>query len=409
MDDYSYLLFIAIILLSTKVIGLMTEKINMPQVVGALLAGIILGPSVLGVVSESDFLTKSSEIGVILLMFLAGLETDLDELKANGKASFVVALLGVIIPLVGGFGVYCLFFPEVISTDPKGVLKGIFVGATLTATSVSITVETLREMGRLHGAMGTTILGAAIIDDIFGIIVLTVIIGMTDPNLSLFAVLLHIVEFFVFVALFGILIVFVKKHFIHTVKKSHRISIYALTIMFMMSYAAEKFFGVADITGAYFAGIMLCKYGIRDYINNKVSKLGYLFFSPIFFASVGLKADVKDITANLVVFSLALVAVAVVTKIAGCGLGAKIFKFDNKEALAIGIGMVSRGEVALIVAQKGAEANLLEPTMFSPVVIMVIATTLFTPIFLKLILKNTNIKHTDINNKLAEAIADPTQ
>ncbi|MBR1735625.1 MAG: cation:proton antiporter, partial [Firmicutes bacterium] len=145
MNEYSYLLFIAIILISTKVIGLITEKINMPQVVGALLAGILLGPSALGLVTETDFLTKSSDIGVILLMFLAGLGTDLDELKANGKASFVVALLGVIIPLAGGFAVYYLFFPDIIASDPNGVLKGIFVGATLTATSVSITVETLRE------------------------------------------------------------------------------------------------------------------------------------------------------------------------------------------------------------------------------------------------------------------------
>ncbi|MBR6400694.1 MAG: cation:proton antiporter [Firmicutes bacterium] len=409
MDSYSYLLFIAIILLSTKVTGLMTEKIHMPQVVGALLAGIILGPSVLGVVSESDFLTKSSEIGVILLMFLAGLETDLDELKANGRASFVVALLGVLIPLAGGYGVYYFFFPEIISSDPNGVLKGIFIGATLTATSVSITVETLREMGKLRGKMGTTILGAAIIDDIFGIIVLTVIVGMTDPGVSILSVLLHIVEFFVCVALVSGFILFVKKHFIHTVKTSHRISIYALTVMFMMSYAAERFFGVADITGAYFAGIMLCKYGVRDYINNKVSKLGYLFFSPIFFASVGLKADVRGITPNLMLFALALVAIAVVTKIVGCGAGAKLFKFSGRESLAIGVGMVSRGEVALIVAQKGAEAGLLEATLFPPIVIMVIATTLFTPVFLKLILKNTDTGTAAEDNRLAAAIADPTK
>ncbi len=408
MDEYSYLLFIAIILMSTKAVGLMTEKIHMPQVVGALLAGLILGPSVFGLVTESDFLTKSSEIGVILLMFLAGLETDLDELKANGKASFVVALLGVLLPLAGGFGVYYLFFPDIVRTDPQGALKGIFIGATLTATSVSITVETLREMGKLHGAMGTTILGAAIIDDIFGIIVLTVIVGLSGPGGNIFLVIMHIAEFFVLTAVIGILISFIKKNFIHTVKTSHRISIYALTIMFMMSYAAERFFGVADITGAYFAGILLCKYGVRNYINNKVSKLSYLFFSPIFFASVGLKADVSGITPRLIAFAFALVITAVMTKMIGCGLGAKIFKFNNKEAAAIGIGMVSRGEVALIVAQKGAAANLLEPTMFSPIVIMVIATTLFTPIFLKLVLNNTGGGDT-VSNKLAEAIADPSE
>ena len=257
--------------------------------------------------------------------------------------------------------------------------------------------------------MGTTILGAAIIDDIFGIIVLTVIIGMTDKDVSISNVLLHIIEFFVCVALLSALMIIIKKHFIHSVKTSHRVSIYALTVMFMMSYAAERFFGVADITGAYFAGIMLCKYGVRNYINNKVSKLGYLFFSPIFFASVGLKADVRGITPNLVLFALALVVIAIITKILGCGIGAKLFKFNNTEALAIGIGMVSRGEVALIVAQKGAVAGLLETTLFPPIVIMVIATTLFTPVFLKLILKNANTSNYTLDNKLAAAIADPTE
>ncbi|MBR1736499.1 MAG: cation:proton antiporter, partial [Firmicutes bacterium] len=237
-------------------------------------------------------------------------------------------------------------------------------------------------------------------------IVLTVIMGMTSSNVSIFGVFLNIAEFFLCIAVIGILIYFVKKYFIHEVKTSHRISIYALTIMFLMSYAAERYFGVADITGAYFAGILLCKHGIRDYINNKVSKLSYLFFSPIFFASVGIKADVRGITTNLILFALVLVIAAIITKIIGCGLGAKIFKFNNKEALAIGIGMVSRGEVALIVAQKGSDAGLLEATLFPPIVIMVIATTLFTPIFLKQILKNGNTDKDGQKNKLAETITE---
>lgn len=387
MDEYSYLLFIAIILFSTKFFGLMSEKIHMPQVVGALLAGVLLGPSVLGVVEQTDFLTKSAEIGVIMLMFLAGLETDLDELKANGAASFVVAFLGVIIPLAGGFAVYYMFFPDIVKNDPQGVLKGIFVGATLTATSVSITVESLREMGKLHGPIGTTILGAAIIDDIFGIIVLTVIVGMTDTEVKLGEVLLHIALFFVWVGFIAALILFVKKMFVPSVQRRRRITIYALTLCFMLSYAAERFFGVADITGAYFAGIMLCNFGIREYIDKKASVMSYLFFSPVFFASVGLKADIRAMTPELAAFGAALLVVAILTKVIGCGLGAKIFRFDNRSALAIGIGMVSRGEVALIVAQKGADAGLLDTSLFPPIVLMVIVTTLFAPIFLKLVLK----------------------
>lgn len=386
MEDYSFLLYLAIILFSTKFFGLMSERIHMPQVVGALMAGVLLGPSVLNVVQQTDFLTKSAEIGVIMLMFLAGLETDLDELKANGKVSFVVALLGVIVPLIGGFLTYYFFFPDVVSSDPTGVLRGIFIGATLTATSVSITVETLREMGKLHGPVGTTILGAAIIDDIFGIVVLTVIVGMTDTSVNIASVLFHIAAFFVWLILVAALIFFVKKRFIHTVQRSRRITIYAVTFCFILSYAAERYFGVADITGAYFAGIMLCNFGIKEYIDKKASILSYLFFSPIFFASVGLKANIRELTTELMIFALALLIVAILTKIIGCGLAAKMFKFDTRSALAIGVGMVSRGEVALIVAQKGADAGLLDTALFPPIVLMVIVTTLFAPIFLKAVL-----------------------
>lgn len=388
MDTYSYLLFIAIILISTKILGLMSEKVHMPQVVGALVAGVILGPSVLNLVSETDFLTKSAEIGVITLMFLAGLDTNIDELKANGKVSLTVALLGVIIPLAGGFGVYYLFFPDIVNNDPTGVLRGIFIGATLTATSVSITVETLREMGKLHGAVGTTILGAAIIDDILGIIVLTVIMGMTDTSVELSRVLLGIAEFFVCIVVIGFIIFFVKKNFVHDVEPRRRVTIYALTFCLVLSYAAERFFGVADITGAYFAGMLLCKFGISKYINKKLTVLNYLFFSPIFFASVGLKADITALTPSLMLFALVLLIMAIATKILGCGLGAKIFGFTLRDAVGVGVGMVSRGEVALIVAQKGADAGLLEAGLFPPIVLMVIATTLFAPVFLKVVLKD---------------------
>ena len=193
MESYSYLLFLAIILLSTKVLGLASSKVKMPAVVGALLAGLILGPSVLGVVEETEFLTMTSEIGVIILMFMAGLETDLQELKETGLASLVIAVAGVIFPLVGGAAVYMVFFPN--DGDALYMLRAIFLGVILTATSVSITVETLREMGKLKGKVGTAILGAAIIDDILGIVVLTVATSFTTPGVSIPVVLLKIVGF----------------------------------------------------------------------------------------------------------------------------------------------------------------------------------------------------------------------
>ncbi len=383
---YTYLLIISIILMATKLLGVLSQKVQMPQVVGALVAGLLLGPSVLGVIEETDFLVKAAEIGVILLMFQAGLETDLDELKSNGKASFIVAIIGVIVPLIGGAAAYYLFFGKTMADDPLLLLKAVFVGVTLTATSVSITVETLREMGKLQGAMGTTILGAAVIDDIAGIIVLTVITGMKDAEISVAKVLLGIIEFFLFVILVAAVIIVIKKIVIHHAEKKRRTAIYALTFCLMMSYVAEQYFGVADITGAYFAGVILCNFGIKEYIDQKVSILSYMFFSPIFFASIGIKTSLSGITSQLLVFAVILMIIAILTKIVGCGLGAKLCKFNNKDALAIGIGMVSRGEVALIVAQKGAQVGLLDETMFPAIVVVVIVTTLLTPVLLRVLL-----------------------
>ena len=388
-SEFGYLATLAVILLSTKFFGLVSRKVQMPAVVGALLAGILLGPSCLGVVHETDFLNKAAEIGVIILMFLSGLETNLDELKENGVASFIVAAIGVAVPLLGGFFTYYFMNPEGLSSID--VLKAVFVGVTLTATSVSITVETLRELGKLSGRMGTTILGAAVIDDIIGIIVLTAITSMSGgSNVSLPVVLLKIVLFFVFIIIVGIVVFVFKRKFLLNLRMRRRISITVLAFCFILSFCAEYFFGVADITGAYFAGIALCVFGAKEYINQRFDILGFLFFSPIFFASIGIKTNLGELAGNssIIMFALVLMIVAILTKVIGCGLGAKLCKFDNKEALAIGVGMVSRGEVALIVAQKGANCGLLDSKMFPAIVFMVVVTTLITPVLLKIILAN---------------------
>ena len=393
MESFEFLLIIALILLSTKAFGLISQKVNMPQVVGALIAGLMLGPSVLGWVNETDFVVKSAEIGVIVLMFLAGLETDLEELKKTGLASLVIATLGVIFPLVFGAVLYAFYF-DVNIYDHVEMLKAVFIGTVLTATSVSITVETLREMGKLKGRMGTAILGAAILDDIIGIIVLTIVTSMTASNVNPLNVVIKIVSFFIFVAAVAV----VKRYFAPNIEKQdhkRRASIYALVFCLILSYISEKYFGIADITGAYFAGIILCNMGIKEYIGNRLTILSYLFFSPVFFASIGIKTNVEGVTASMLIFTLALLIVAILTKILGCGLGAKLCKFDNKEALSIGIGMVSRGEVALIVAQKGSQVGLIQSDLFPPIVIVVIVTTLLTPILLEVVLggnKNKNQK-----------------
>lgn len=387
MQSYEFLLILAVILLSTKVFGLISERVHMPQVVGALLAGVVLGPSVLGLVEETDFLLKTSEIGVILLMFMAGLDTDLEELKKTGLASFVIALIGVVVPLIAGTGLYLVFFPDV--GEPLHMLKALFIGVVLTATSVSITVETLREMGRLKGKVGTAILGAAIIDDIMGIIVLTLVSAMTDPTVQPIAVLGRIVAFFILVVIVGFVMYRLFRAITNEWSNHRRIAIYALSFCLILSFVAEHYFGIADITGAYFAGLILCNLlEAREYINKKVNILAYMFFSPVFFASMGIKTELDGMTGSLLIFSFALLAIAIITKIVGCGLGAKLMGFNWSDSLSIGLGMVSRGEVALIVAQKGAQVGLIDSSLFPPIVLVVIVTTLITPILLKLFMKS---------------------
>lgn len=395
MESYDFLLFVAIILLSTKIFSLLSQKVNMPQVVGALLVGVLLGPSCLNILHETDFLTKSAEIGVIFLMFLAGLDTDFDDLKATGKPSVIIAFVGVLIPLGSGFLTYYLFFHGQ-RPDTMIFLESAFVGIVLTATSVSITVETLREMGKLKGKMGTSILGAAIIDDILGIIALTVITSFTVPGVDIMVVLLKILLFFVFIAVcsFFVFRLFRKLEIVYGTKR--RVAIYAVAFCLLLSYISEVYFGVADITGAYFAGLILCNVTeTKSYIASKINITSYMFFTPIFFASIGIKTVITGMSQELILFTLALLIVAILSKIVGCGLGAKICGFSNMDSLAIGVGMISRGEVALIVAQKGEQAGLISPTLFPAIVLVVIVTTLITPILLKAVVYMKEQKQVD--------------
>ena len=394
MESYEFLLFLAVILFATKMCGLFSRKFNMPQVVGALIAGIILGPSVLNWIdftgTTGSYLEITAEIGVILLMFSAGLGTDLTELKKNGIASFVIALVGVVVPLLGGFVSYAFYFHTNFN-DFTEVLKAVFVGVVLTATSVSITVETLREMGKLKGRVGTTILGAAVIDDIMGIIVLTVVTSIQDKSVKPTSVLLKIILYFVMIAIVAFFL-FKCKKLIEGTGEKRRITIFAIAFCFLLSYVSEKFFGIADITGAYFAGLMLCNMKVGHYIEERVGVPSYLIFSPVFFASIGIKTQLKHMDLRLLGFCIILLAVAILTKSIGCGLGAKLCNYTNKEALQIGVGMISRGEVALIVAQKGHVCGMLDDILFAPIVVVVIVTTLITPILLKLVMKEKEAK-----------------
>ena len=390
MLSYEFLFDIALILMSTKLLGLLTKQIKLPQVVGALLAGLLLGPACLNILHETDFIIQLAELGVIVLMFTAGLETDINELKKSGKASLIIAILGMIIPLAGGFILASIFNKGGISdASALPFLQNIFIGIILTATSVSITVETLKELGKLSTRAGNAILGAAIIDDILGVIALTVVTSATDPNVSIAVVLIKIVLFFIVGGLAGFLFSkFMETSMRRSKMDLRRFVILSFVFCLILSYCAEHFFGVADITGAFMAGFFFSNAPRKHYIMNRFETTAYMLLSPIFFASIGIKVVIPEMTPALITFSIALVIIAILTKVLGCALGAKMCKYSTTEAIQIGTGMVSRGEVALIVASKGASLGLMGSIFFGPIVIMVVITTVITPILLKIVFSN---------------------
>lgn len=388
MESYKFLLDLALILLSTKVLGLVTKKFKMPQVVGALVAGLLLGPAILNVLNETNLIISLSEIGVIVLMFAAGLESDISEFKKTGKASLIIAILGVIVPLAGGFAIAYLFNkPGIIDSNASAslFLQNLFIGIILTATSVSITVETLKELGKLNTRVGNAILGAAIIDDVLGILALTIITSLADTSVNVVVVLLKVFAFFVCSIIAGYVFYYIFNKITNRYHKDlRRFVILAFVFCLLMAYCSEVFFGVADITGAYIAGLVLSNSKSAKFISNKFETVSYVLLSPIFFASIGLKVELPKMTFAIILFAIILVLMAIITKVVGCGIGAKLCSFNKKESVQIGCGMVSRGEVALIVASKGAAVGLMSSAIFGPIIIVVVATTIISPILLKM-------------------------
>lgn len=343
----------------------------------------------LGILKETDFISKTAEIGVIVLMFTAGLQTDVKEMKKSGKASFIIALIGVIFPLIGGYAVAAIFNKTMLpGVNASLFLQNVFIGVILTATSVSITVETLNEIGALNTHAGNAILGAAVIDDVLGIICLTIVTSATDKSVNLAFVLLKIVAFFAFAALAGYLFYLLYTRVIEQGNKDlRRYVIMAFVFCLLLSYCAEKFFGVADITGAYIAGMILSNTKSTKYITSRFDTVSYALLSPMFFASIGIEVTLPKMTSSIIWFAILLMVVAVITKILGCGLGAKLCRYSNKESIQIGCGMISRGEVALIVANKGLALKMISPVFLGPVILTVIVTTILTPILLKIVFK----------------------
>lgn len=382
--DYGVLKDLAIIVVFAKCFGLLARMIRVPQVAGEIVAGLIIGPSVLGLVQQSDFLTQMAEIGVILLMFAAGLTTNMKDLKKTGPMALLVACVGVIVPLIGGYLAYSCFY-GFAQIGTNEFFRAVFIGVIMTATSVSITVQTLRELGHLQGRVGTLIVSAAIIDDVIGIIVLTFVLGLKNPTQNPFVVIQNTVLFFIFVIAVGVIMNYAFKWYDKRYTHTRRIPIYGLALCLVFSYVAERYFGIADITGAYLAGITLCSINDSDYIARKMDVSSYMFFGPVFFASIGIRTQISGMTVGILLFTLIFVAVALLAKIIGCGLVAKLCKFSNRDSLKVGVGMMTRGEVALIVSQKGLSAGVLDPIYFSSVIILIIVSSVLTPILLKVL------------------------
>lgn len=440
IDTISLLLPLALILLLSKLLQMGCKRVKMPQVVGMLLAGIII--AFVDKIPGLNLLNDSAcagikflaEIGVVLIMFSAGLGTNLNSIKSSGVSAIVVTSLGVIVPMGLGFlvaGLFNGFGGTITLEDGLTVSKtwsNLFYGVILTATSVSVTVATLKEMHRLNGKAGTIIISAAILDDIIGVIVLSVVLSLSGAGSSgentlgslmcsndVVAVFLNVLFFFIFTIAIGVGIHYLFKYLNKKKPHTRRLPIFGLAFCFFMAFASEKFFGVADITGAYFAGLALAGIGhhinpIRDvladdtsdYIERKSDVLSYMIFSPIFFANVGINADFSGLKATMIGFGCCYILAGLLGKVLGCGIGAKITGNHLKDSIRIGIGMMARAEVALICANKGIDAGLVDSGMSTFIVIMIIVSSFVTPLILKLTYKNENPVKEDYNETLQE-------
>lgn len=440
IDTISLLLPLALILLLSKLLQMGCKRVKMPQVVGMLLAGIIIAfiDKIPGINLLNDSARAGikflAEIGVVLIMFSAGLGTNLNSIKSSGISAIVVTSLGVIVPMGLGFlvaGLFNGFGGTITLEDGLTVSKtwsNLFYGVILTATSVSVTVATLKEMHRLNGKAGTIIISAAILDDIIGVIVLSVVLSLSGAGSSgentlgslmcsndVVAVFLNVLFFFIFTIAIGVGIHYLFKYLNKKKPHTRRLPIFGLAFCFFMAFASEKFFGVADITGAYFAGLALAGIGhhinpIRDvladdtsdYIERKSDVLSYMIFSPIFFANVGINADFSGLKATMIGFGCCYILAGLLGKVLGCGIGAKITGNHLKDSIRIGIGMMARAEVALICANKGIDAGLVDSGMSTFIVIMIIVSSFITPLILKLTYKNENPVKEDYNETLQE-------
>lgn len=383
---------------AAKLAGALANRIGQPSVFGEILAGLILGPTVLDVLGSPLFATPTAgaihqapellavirdfaDIGVLLLMFVAGLETDLVEMRRVGKVAFWTAFGGVVLPMAGGAATAVLFGLPLY-------WEGIFIGAILTATSVSISAQTLMEIGALRSREGATILGAAVIDDVMGIIVLSFVVAFARASTGgvdvggVAIVILRMAAYFLIAVAAGRLLSPALR-WVSRLPVTQAVLSGALVIALFYAWAAEYGGGVAAITGAYVAGVLLAQTPFKQQIDGGIHPLTYSIFVPLFFIGIGLQANGRDL-GDSTAFTIVLVIVAIVAKAVGCGVFARVFGFTTTESIRVGAGMISRGEVGLIVAGYGLANGLIGQQVFSASVIMVLVTTMVTPPLLRL-------------------------
>lgn len=408
IEAFAILLPLSMILVLSKLLSIGSRKLGLPQVLGLLMTGVVLG--LITLIPNQNIFNQSAmngiafiaEIGVILIMFSAGLETDLKQIKATGVAAAVITILGVVVPMGLGF-LASLVLPNIVDVNgnvdmTKTIFRNLFYGVILTATSVSVTIAALKELGKLNTKIGTAIVSAAILDDIIGVIILSIIISLNgavtsaggNPTVDILLVIGKTILFFICAIAVGIVLKIIFKKLSNRYNHHRRIPIFALAMAFFYAYAAEKWFGIADITGAFFAGLILSGDKDSGYIERRTDITSYLLFTPVFFAKVGLTSigSFSSINMSFVLFGVLFILAGVLGKLMGCGIGAKICKYDIKDSIRCGFGMMCRAEVCLICAQKGIDAGIIDASIQPFILILILFTSFVTPIALKQSYKN---------------------
>lgn len=381
----TYLAELFVILLLTKIAAHYSVKLKMPSVIGELLVGIIIGPAMLNWIHPTTFINYFSELGVIVLMFIAGLEGDLKLLIKYWAPALTVAILGVIVPTGTAFLLcYNLF--------NFSVKASVFMGLVLSATSVSITIQVLKEMHRLNTRAGAIICGAAVADDIICVILLGIASSIygTSQHESIWLMVLKMFLFFVIVLLIGKFIVPKFLSIFQDLNATESDTAGAMILCFGTG-ALAVMMGMSDVLGAYFAGLAISETDFEDHLEDKIEPIGYAVFIPVFFVSIGLQISFKGMQ-NDIIFIILLIITAILGKQIGCGLAAKMFHLTWTESNVVGAGMVSRGEMALVVANVALSSHLIDQNHYTAMILVTVITTLVAPLILKLFILKSNKK-----------------